>query len=81
MAKLTSATRNALPSKDFVFPKTRKFPIEDANHARDALSRAGAKGGAVESKVRAAVHRKFPGIGKSKEKMTPVADLMRRQRG
>jgi hypothetical protein len=64
LAKLTSKKRNALPAKDFVFPKQRKFPIEDASHARNALSRAGAKGGAVESKVRAAVHRKYPGIGK-----------------
>lgn len=63
MAKLTSKQRNALPASDFVFPKQRKFPIEDAAHARDAESRAGAKGGKVEAKVRAAVHRKFPTIG------------------
>ena len=66
MAKLTSSERNSLPSSDFVFPKTRKFPIEDANHARDALSRAGAKGGSVQAKVRAKVSSKFPGIGKNK---------------
>jgi hypothetical protein len=66
MAKLTSSERNSLPSSDFVFPKQRKFPIEDASHARDALSRAGAKGGATQSKVRAAVGRKFHGIGKKK---------------
>lgn len=65
MAKLTSAARNSLPSSSFVFPRTRKFPIEDRNHARNALSRAGAKGGAVESRVRAAVHRRYPGIGKT----------------
>ena len=66
MAKLSSGERNSLPSGDFVFPGSRKFPIEDTNHARDALSRAGAKGGGVQSKVRAAVHKKFPGIGKAK---------------
>lgn len=66
MTKLTSAARNALPSIDFVFPKSRKFPIENASHARNALSRAGAKGGSTESKVRAAVHRKFTEIGKGK---------------
>jgi len=64
MSKLNSSERNALPSKDFVFRQQRKFPINDANHARNALSRAGAKGGSVEAKVRAAVHAKFPGIGK-----------------
>jgi hypothetical protein len=62
MAKLTSKKRNALSSKTFVFPKARKFPIPDASHARNALSRAGAKGGAVESKVRSAVKAKFPSI-------------------
>ena len=63
MSKLTSAERKALPASDFVFPKTRKFPIEDKSHARDAESRAAAKSPAVEAKVRAAVHRKFPSIG------------------
>jgi len=63
MTKLTYAKRKALPSKSFVFPKTRKFPIQDAAHARNALSRAGAKGGSVQAKVRAAVHRKYPNIG------------------
>lgn len=66
MAKLTTKTRKSLSSKSFVFPKTRKFPIEDAAHARDALSRAGAKGGSVEAKVRAAVRKKYPNIGKKK---------------
>ncbi len=68
MAKLTSKKRKSLPSSSFVFPKTRKFPIEDKNHARNALSRVGAKGGEVETKVRSAVHRKYPNIGKSHSK-------------
>lgn len=65
MAKLTAAKRNALPSREFVFQKSRKFPINDPNHARNALSRAAAKGGSVEAKVRAAVHRKYPSIGRT----------------
>lgn len=65
MAKLTTAKRNSLPAGSFVFPKSRKFPINDPSHARNALSRAAAKGGSVEAKVRAAVHAKYPGIGKS----------------
>lgn len=71
MAKLTSAQRNALPSSDFVFPAQRKFPVEDAAHARNALSRAGAKGGSVKSKVDAKVHSKFPAIGKKKASKKP----------
>src|SRR5215469_7604223 len=64
MAKLTTKARNALPSSAFVFPKTRKFPIQDASHARNALSRAGAKGGSTEAKVKSKVHREYPNIGK-----------------
>lgn len=74
MAKLNTAERNALPSKDFVFRKKRKFRIEDESHARDALSRAGAKGAEVEKKVRAPVHRKYPGIG---QKSVPLKSLLR----
>jgi hypothetical protein len=62
MTRLTTKTRNALPNRTFIFPKTRKFPIPDASHARNALARAGAKGGSVEAKVRSAVKKKFPGI-------------------
>lgn len=61
MAKLTAKTRNAIPSKDFA-GLDRSYPIEDKSHARNALSRASGK--PVEGRVRAAVHRKFPDIGK-----------------
>ena len=63
MAKLTTKERNSLPSSDFVFPKERKFPIQDESHARNALSRAGAIGGSVEKKVDSAVHSKYKDIG------------------
>jgi len=43
MAKLTTQGRNKIASKNFALPG-RRFPIEDASHARNALSRAGAKG-------------------------------------
>ena len=66
MARLNAAKRNALPSKDFAEPGARKFPINDASHARNALSRASAKGPGVEAKVKAKVRKKFPGIGSSK---------------
>jgi len=64
MAKLTSKRRNALPKDDFALPG-RKYPIEDANHARNALARVSQHGTPSEkAKVKAAVHRKYPGIGK-----------------
>ena len=59
--KLTSATRNDLPSSDFAGPD-RSFPIEDPNHARAALSMA--HNAANPGAIRAAVHKRFPGLGK-----------------
>jgi hypothetical protein len=64
MAKLTSKRRNALPGKSFAGPD-RSYPIPDASHARNALSRVSQFGSSdLKAKVRAKVHAKFPGIGK-----------------
>jgi hypothetical protein len=65
MAKLTAKTRNAIPSSEFAGPD-RSYPIEDKNHARNALARASGK--PVEGRIRAAVHRKYPSLGDSFEK-------------
>jgi hypothetical protein len=67
MAKLTSKERKHLPAKDFAGPD-RSFPIPDASHARNALARVANKPEAEKEKVRAAVHRKFPGIGEGRDK-------------
>ena len=60
MTKLTQTEREELPKGDFVYPKTRRYPIEDAAHARDALARASGK--PEHAAVVAAVRRKFPDI-------------------
>ena len=39
MATLTSKKRNALPASKFAGPD-RSYPVNDANHARNALARA-----------------------------------------
>ena len=39
MAKLDAEERDALPSREFAFPKQRKMPIEDASHVRNAIAR------------------------------------------
>ena len=66
MAKLTTKARKAIPSKEFAGPD-RSYPIEDKSHARNALARVSQHGSpAVKAKVRAAVHRKYPDIGKSR---------------
>lgn len=60
---LDAAARHALPKSDFALPGER-YPIPDANHARNALARVSGNGSPSEkSAVRSAVHRKFPGIG------------------
>lgn len=64
MAKLTSRARNALSKTAFVFPTERAFPLNDAAHARNALARASTQSPDRAAKVRAAVHRRYPGIGK-----------------
>ena len=62
--KLTAAARHALPAKDFALGGER-YPINDPNHARNALARVSQHGSESEKeKVRTAVHRKYPGIGK-----------------
>ena len=62
MGKLTGKERNALPEKDFAGPD-RSYPINNMSHSRNALARVSQFGTKeLKAKVRAAVHRKFPGI-------------------
>ena len=63
MAKLTSKKRNSLPGKSFALPG-RRYPIEDASHARNALARVAQHGDPEEqAAVRRKVHARFPSIG------------------
>jgi hypothetical protein len=62
-APLTAKGRQHIASKNFALPGGR-YPIEDASHARNALARVSQFGTPAEKdKVKAAVHRKYPGIG------------------
>jgi hypothetical protein len=63
MGKLNAKARSKIAGKNFAGPD-RSYPIEDASHARNALARASGK--PVEARVRAAVHKKYPSIGKSR---------------
>jgi hypothetical protein len=58
MTKLTYARRENLPKGNFVFPETRRYPIEDIAHARDALARSSGK--PEHAAVVATVRRKYP---------------------
>ena len=61
---LTAAARAKIPSKDFALPGGR-YPIEDRAHGANALARVSQFGTPSEkATVRAAVHRKYPDMGK-----------------
>ncbi len=65
MAVLSSKSRKALAKSSFAMPGTKSYPIEDAAHARNALARVSQFGSPSEKKkVKAAVHKKYPGMGK-----------------
>jgi len=65
MSELTYSERKKLHRSAFAIPEHREYPIEDEAHARNALARVSEFGTSSEqARVRAAVHKKFPGIGK-----------------
>ena len=61
--KLTAKARKNLDDSSFVYPDERRYPINDPNHARNALSRVSQHGSSAEkAKVKAAVRKKYPNI-------------------
>jgi hypothetical protein len=70
MAKdLSSKDRKKLSKKSFALPGKRKYPIPDKAHARNALARVAQHGTPTEQKrVKAAVRKRFPSIGKKRAK-------------
>lgn len=71
MSKDMSSTKNrkTLDKKSFALPGKRKYPIPDKAHARNALARVAQHGTKDEQKkVKAAVHKRFPSIGKKGKK-------------
>lgn len=62
MAKLTPTARSRLSSSTFALPG-RRYPINDPNHARNALARAAQNATPAEqATISRKVHAKFPGI-------------------
>lgn len=71
MAKDLSSTkeRKKLGKRQFALPGKRNYPIPDKAHARNALARVEQNGTAEEKKkVKAAVRRCFPSIGRKQKK-------------
>lgn len=60
MAKLTSKQRNSLPSSAFAIPSERKYPINDASHAKNAKARASEmqNKGVISEKTKAKIDNK-----------------------
>jgi hypothetical protein len=67
MAKLATTARKRVPKSSFPSKKPVQVLTRFPTNARNALARVSQHGSPAEkAKVRAAVHRKYPGIGKSK---------------
>jgi hypothetical protein len=61
----TKAGRAAMAASNFGLPGQKKYRIDDAAHARNALSRVAQHGTPAQKKqVRARVKAKYPSIGK-----------------
>ena len=59
--ELTTEKRKSLPDSSFVFPKDRSYPINDKNHAQNALARVEQHGTPEEkAKVKRKVKEKYP---------------------
>lgn len=65
MAKLNTAARKDLSTSQFAVPSkapaSGSYPIPDKAHAQNALARSAGK--PVAPQVKAAVKKKYPGIG------------------
>lgn len=79
MAKLTSKQRNALPDSAFAGPG-RSYPINDANHARNAEARASQFASPkLQATIKSKVKRKYPNIKVEGEAAKPRADRTSRR--
>lgn len=68
MAVLTAKGRKQIKKSNFVYPETRKYPIHDMAHARNALARVSQYGSPSEkAKVRREVYKKYPSLNKKKK--------------
>lgn len=74
MSRLTYQERKGLPRSSFAIPEKRAYPIDTRDRARNALARVSQFGTPEEQKrVRAAVHRRYPGIQEANTVMSKAA--------
>lgn len=63
MADLDTNARKHIKDSNFGLPDERKYPIEDIDHARNALARVAQHGTKAEQEeVRRNVERKYPSL-------------------
>jgi hypothetical protein len=63
----TKTGRAQMPAADFALPQDKKYRIDDAAHARNALGRVAQNGTPAQQKqVRTRVARRYPGIAVTK---------------
>ena len=73
MARLTAKQRAKLPASAFAYPKTRRYPVHDPSHARNALARVAQKGtSGSPAKVKRAVGKRWGGRIKVSRKRRPM---------
>ena len=60
MAKLAASSRKKLPKSDFALPGSRKYPVENTSHARNAKARASqqADAGRISQSTKAKIDAK-----------------------
>ncbi len=61
MARLNAKARMAIPSTSFALPG-RRFPIENASHARNALARAHFASPEEQAEIKRKIKNRYPGI-------------------
>lgn len=66
MSKLSTNRRDDLPGSAFALPEQRAYPLTDVEHGRKALQLEHNASPSDQSRIEAAVHRKFPSIGRYK---------------
>jgi hypothetical protein len=79
-AGLTYHKRKKMPPEAFVFQKTRRYPIHDIVHARNALARVSQHGNEAEkAKVKAAVYSKYPQLKKDEDTDFPRYESIKKK--
>lgn len=70
MSTLTSSERDRLPSSEFAIPERRAYPIENREHAINALARVAQNGTPSEkTRVRNAVYRRYPDLKRAHQRL------------